>query len=59
MHHLEQELDRNQFTSIALEQLVAKDSWVRVYNLLRMVQIFGINELKKRLKLLLYFFTRI
>ena len=33
MHHLEQELDRNQFTSIALEQLVAKDSWVRVVDL--------------------------
>ena len=33
MHHLENELDRNQFTSIALEQLVAKDSWVRVVDL--------------------------
>ena len=33
MHHKEQELDRNQFTSIALEQLVKKDSWVRVVDL--------------------------
>ena len=33
MNHKEQQLDRNQFTNIALEQLVAKDSWVRVVDL--------------------------
>ena len=43
MNHVEQRLDRNQITSFALEQMVAKESWVRVVDLF--VEVLPLSEL--------------
>lgn len=43
MHHIEEKIDRNQITMMALEEMVHKDSWVRLVDLF--VDVLPMDEL--------------